>query len=90
MDKSLTNEKEQKMEAWNREEGDKDKVSVFAGKWPPVTKERSCHEGFPIPGKWENGGAINRKGWKMKRTSGGGLLFEHVEFHVIKGINVAM
>lgn len=32
MDKSLTNEKEQKMEAWNREEGDKDKVSVFAGK----------------------------------------------------------
>lgn len=34
--------------------------------------------------------AINRKGQNRKRTSGGGKIFEHVEFHMIKGIHVAM
>lgn len=34
--------------------------------------------------------AINRKGQNRKRTSGGGKIFEHVEFHMIKGIHVVM
>lgn len=60
-----------------------------AGRWPRVTKERRCHEGFRVLGGWENGGAMNRKGKRAGGTSAGGRLFEHNELHLMKGIKVA-